>query len=400
MVAKKKHDKKDKHEKHEKHDDFSTLDSFDDGFGALPHREDDDPQDSVQNANDPFAPDYSDDHPFAHSSGSGRLYSDDEQDHGGELPTLDDADFGRSASHNHTGALSSDFDERLDEAFGKAGEERLASDDEWFDAEEKAWNSPRDQYSSMEEERLLTESLRKRKRMIRIIVVLAVIVAICTIAILVVSHRNATSATSSKQQSITVTNDQSSNSSTVAKATIPNLVNLFGKTTDEVLETLGSQASLGSAESDSESQGIMIKFAPNENTSTSETSSAKLYLIEDSSGKVIETNYSVTLDDLGYTNDSFSSTIADTAFIEKTLKTAGASVSNLTLQQPDASSYQTMGTNASGTEYVQKEEYSFSGSTNLTTPSKWSLKFTFDHSVSASTKSSKSLTRVMSIDLS
>lgn len=380
--------------KHDEKDGFSSLDAFDEGFGAMPHREDSDPGDSV--VNDPYAPDYSNDHPFEEPPGGTSAANASSRLEG--LPALNDADVGRSASRSHTGALASDFDDQLDAAFGKAGQERFV-DDDFFAAEEEAWNNPQTQYASMEEERELEESLRKRKRLIRAIVILVVLAILCVGGLMLYS-KSVMARTSSKQQDISVSNDQTSASSTVAKATIPNLVALYGKNTDEVLAALGSSASLSTSEADASSQSVTIKFAPNENTSTAETSSAKLYLIEDSSGNVNDITYSATLDDLGYINDSFSQTLADTAFIEKTLKAAGANVSNLTLQQPDASSYQTMGTSSQGTQYVQTEEYTFSGSTNVSAPANWSVKFTFDHSVSAETKTSKSLTRLMTIHLS
>ena len=395
-------------------DGFSSIDSFDDEFGAIPHREDDDPDDSF--ANDPFAPDYSDDHPFrtyarerdARMSGAGVPLGDEplpehvdslanaKANSGMEdedLPTLEAAAAARSSGTRHTGALADDFDSQLDNAFGEHGS--LGELSEQIDA---GWDQVLGTTGQVDDIQSSMDDQSSRDRIKRAISIL-ICVALAIVAVLAVLVFRAGSQSSSSSESLDLVNDKASNSSSPTTASIPNMVDMFGKTTDEVLAQLGDGASLGSSESDDSSQGIVIRFASTEEGST-ENSSAKLYLVEDSSGRVNQVSYSVDLDDLGYTNDSFISVITDSGFVSSVLKSAGCDSASVSLQAPDPASYQTMGTNSLGVQYVEKEQYTLSGATNKSTPSQWQMAVTFDHSVVAMTHSAKGLTRTMSITLS
>ena len=399
-----------KHRHDEASDDFSSLDAFDD-FGAIPHRENDDKNDSIVGT-DPFAPDYSDDHPFqtygasggAKLSGAGVYMGEGpaprhvdslaeaKKLHGtdADLPTLADAAAARSSGTRHTGALSDDFDRQLDHAFGEDGAEGFFSrgEDEETGAHADAASAI---HSSIDDQ--------NRQRHLRRGILVCIVVSVAIVVGVFVASLRARQDVRPVRDPMADLDDVSSISTSATPTTIPNLVDMFGKTTDEVLADLGPAASLATSDSDDTTQGVMINFASGAGDDVT-ASSAKLYLVEDSSGHVQEVSYSIDLDDLAYVNDSFSAAITDAGFVNSTLKAAGLTAPSVSLSAPDPSQYQTMDTSSSGVEYVETERYELSGATNLVNPTDWKITLTYDHSVSAETRNAKSLTRTMTIDLS
>ena len=264
-----------------------------------------------------------------------------------------------------------------------------------------------------DEERIEKSNRSRRKLIVVIIICLALAIGLVAGALYYIKLNGAPKTVFSKTP-ITAVDDAVKNSATKSTK-VPALCSFIGKTTDEVLASIGSTATLMSVSAVTPDANnptitqladitIAADSAGNESSgakaATSTKNPAELYLSLDAAGKVVKAYYRVSLSALGNTSTSFGAVLANMDFIGSTLKSAGVTVNGLALTQPDPTKYQTFTTDSTGAQKVSKEQYTYTGSTNLTTaPKVWEVTFIFDYSITAATGDTGDASRMMYINI-
>lgn len=246
---------------------------------------------------------------------------------------------------------------------------------------------------------------RKSRRTRRLLIVAVALLLVCVAAgvgfgIYYLTQQEAPASSTGKDLPST-TGDATVKAKVVS--TVPGLSGFFGETVDQVLSKLGSPAALASTVDATDPTvpavvrlaevDIAAKDASSSQSSKGGASSgafrgARLYLSLDADGKVVKTNYSVPLGNLGNTDMLFADLLVDRAFLQDTLRVIGVSGSSYEPPIPDVSSYQTFGVGTDGKQMVTKESYTYSGQTGLdSAPMTWSITYTFDHTIGATSTS-------------
>ncbi len=242
----------------------------------------------------------------------------------------------------------------------------------------------------VDDSRVHESNKARRKYIILIIICFVIVAAIIGAAIFFVQQNRAASKAGTGQIEVVDENSSASKPTT----TVPNLVQLFGKTPDEALAALGSKASVSSTAAGTTT---IVIASDNGNTTTNPTN---VYLGLDAEGRTSEVIYNVSFESLGNATMSFAKVLADTAFLSKTLTSVGIDPATANFALPDATAYETRTTAANGTSVVTKEEYSYSGQTGSeTAPTAWEMMITFDRSSATGTSSATAMTRSLKVHL-
>lgn len=163
-------------------------------------------------------------------------------------------------------------------------------------------------------------------------------------------------------QDVIETTTSRSSSETSAKTDAPDLVSLFGKTSDEAIAAIGHGALVtANRPVDDASSAIKtnLNVALTEEPADSKTGTPTVYLGLDKDGKVIQVGYSASASALGFGSLSFADAIGTEHVIEKTLAKIGVDVPEGTVVLPtDKATYSTY---ASDGTTVVKERCSFEG---------------------------------------
>ncbi|NTU88395.1 MAG: hypothetical protein HGA54_00570 [Actinobacteria bacterium] len=264
-----------------------------------------------------------------------------------------------------------------------------------------------------DEERI--EKSNKSRRKLIVVIVFCFALAILLIAgALYYIKQSSTPKTEVTNAPITAVDDAVEDAATVTTK-VPALTSFIGKTTDEVLASLGSVATLMSvsavtpdASNPTITQLADITIAADSTgdgsnvakVTTSTKNPAELYLSLDAAGKVVKAYYRVSLDALGNTSTSFETVLSDMDFIGSALKGAGVVVNDLALVLPEPAQYQTVATDTTGAQKISKEQYTYTGATNLTSaPTVWEVTLSFDYSITAATGDSGDASRMMYINI-
>ena len=239
-----------------------------------------------------------------------------------------------------------------------------------------------------------TPKMRKSRRTRRILIVLIVLLLAGLAALGYFAYR---SFTESQLQAAQHTQEQTAapkdeydsgvaadvaNQQAAVKADVPDLSQIMGMTQDEAVAALKRGAQVSSSNDASEDEGAIKKHV--NVTLTEEPSDSRgvttptVYLGLDADGKVIQAGYSASAAVLGYGSVSFDDAVSNEHIIEKTLKMIGVDVPEGTATLPD--SKDAYSTYASDGTTVMKENYSFSGTSELnSSPCSWSAVLSYDY---------------------
>lgn len=153
-------------------------------------------------------------------------------------------------------------------------------------------------------------------------------------------------------------------SASTKDTTVPNLMNLLGKTEDEAVQALGSGATVTQdLEISDETSPMMnrVTVVLTEEPIDTKSGVPTVYLGLDTEGKVVIAGYSAATASLGYGTLSFADVVINEHVVERTLSEAGLNLPEGTVELPESSSYSTF---ASDGNTLVKEQCAFDGSTN------------------------------------
>lgn len=212
--------------------------------------------------------------------------------------------------------------------------------------------------------------IQRSSRMRKLYVVIIILLVIAAIAIGFLAFQMIRTADNSATQQTQVTstditevgegNDTKDNDT--PKTTVPNLVELLGKTRKQAIEMIGHGAEVASEKKVKERGNPIrreLRVVLTDEPSDSRSGAPTVYLSLNKDGKVIHCGYSVSTSSLGYGSASFSDTVESEHIVENTLGEAGLNVELGSAVLPkDATKYSSYSSDGST---VTKEYYSFSG---------------------------------------
>ena len=238
---------------------------------------------------------------------------------------------------------------------------------------------------------------RKSRRMRKILIAVIVLVILILIALGVLTYawmqesRNIavqqvqSQAESELEESLS--GDVSDESDSTEKVTdVPDLVSLLGMTQDEVVEAVGSGATV-TRESEVNEEGNPVKtsvtIALTDEPADSRSGTPSVYLGLDEDGAVVKAGYSVATSSLGYGSLSFADAVETEHIIEETLAEAGVDIDSDDVELPeDRDSYTSY--DSDGTT-VTKESCTFSGTAEIDGEEhEWSAQLLYDYTTANS----------------
>lgn len=212
--------------------------------------------------------------------------------------------------------------------------------------------------------------IQRSSRMRKLYVVIIILLVIAAVAIGFLAFQMIRTADNSATQQTQVAstdltevgegNDTKDNDT--PKTTVPNIVELLGKTRKQAIEMIGHGAEVASEKKVKEKGNPIrreLRVVLTDEPSDSRSGAPTVYLSLNKDGKVIHCGYSVSTSSLGYGSASFSDTVESEHIVENTLGEAGLNVELGSAVLPkDATEYSSYSSDGST---VTKEYYSFSG---------------------------------------
>ncbi|MBQ6585191.1 MAG: hypothetical protein IJH83_00100 [Coriobacteriales bacterium] len=265
-----------------------------------------------------------------------------------------------------------------------------------------------------QEQAQLEEREKKSKRsrillIVGIVLIAALLVAGIVLGIGYISKHGQEAGNQTPAANVTVL-DPATDTGTVnstAVTQVPKLASFIGMDGDQAIKSLGdlvmySDTSDTTDESNPAiTQITEIKVAPTGSTADDSFASgaATVYLSQDSSGKVLEVYYVVSLDALGNGERNFGLLLKDSAFFESCMTSAGVKCNASSFPVPtDASAYEIYADDGNGGKALSKSRYSWTNGTGEDSPSTWTLGVSFDYSLTSDTPTVTN--RLLSISIS
>lgn len=216
---------------------------------------------------------------------------------------------------------------------------------------------------------------QKRSRRMRRILIVVVLLLLALLAALayfgwhlyqesrVVVEAETTEVTTEVEQAAGTEEEATDTGSASTKnTTVPNLMNLLGKTEDEAVRVLGAGATVTQdLEIVDETSPMMnrVTVVLTEEPVDTKSGVPTVYLGLDTAGKVVMAGYSAATASLGYGTLSFADVVTNEHVVERTLSEAGLQLADGTVTLPESSSYSTF---ASDGKTLVKEQCAFDGS--------------------------------------
>lgn len=212
--------------------------------------------------------------------------------------------------------------------------------------------------------------IQRSSKMRKLYVVIIILLVIVVVAIgFFAANIIWTADNSATQQTQTASTDlaqagegDDTKESDTPKTTVPNLVELLGKTRKQAVEMIGHGAEVVSSRKVKEEGSDIrreVRVELTDEPADSRSGAPTVYLSLNKAGKVVHAGYSVAISSLGYGSASFSDTIESEHIVENTLGEAGLSVELGSAVLPeDVTKYSKYSSDGST---VTKEYYSFSG---------------------------------------
>lgn len=212
----------------------------------------------------------------------------------------------------------------------------------------------------------IQRSSKMRKLYVVIIILLVVaVVAIGFLAanIIWTADNSATQQTQTTSTDLTqVGEGDDTKDSDTPKTTVPNLVELLGKSRKQAIEMIGHGAEVVSSRKVKEEDSDIrreVRIELTDEPADSRSGAPTVYLSLNKAGKVVHAGYSVAISSLGYGSASFGDTVESEHIVENTLGEAGLNVELGSAVLPeDVTEYSKYSSDGST---VTKEYYSFSG---------------------------------------
>ena len=238
---------------------------------------------------------------------------------------------------------------------------------------------------------------RKSRRMRRILIAVIVLVILILVALGVLTYawmqesKNIAVQQLQSQEAAeleeSLSGDVSDDSGETEKVTdVPDLVSLLGMTEDEVVEAVGSGATV-TRESEVNEEGNPVKtsvtIALTDEPADSRSGTPSVYLGLDEDGTVVKAGYSVATSSLGYGSLSFSDAVETEHIVEETLAEAGVDIDSDDVELPeDRDSYTSY--DSDGTT-VTKESCTFEGTAEIDGKEhEWSAQLLYDYTTANS----------------
>lgn len=245
-------------------------------------------------------------------------------------------------------------------------------------------------------------------RKLYVVIIILLIIAVVAIGFLAFQMIRTADNSATQQTQVTSTdlteagegNDTKDNDK--PKTTVPNIVELLGKTKNQAIELIGHGAEVVSNRKVKERGNPIrreLRIELTDEPSDSRAGAPTVYLSLNKDGKVIHSGYSVSTSSLGYGSASFSDTVESEHIIENTLGEAGLSVELGSAVLPeDATKYSSYSSDGST---VTKENCSFSGTGTANGKTyNWEAVLSYDYTVANASENLKDTLRTIFIYVS
>lgn len=252
----------------------------------------------------------------------------------------------------------------------------------------------RGRHKNRKQKPVLSAPQKKSRRMRRVLIIV-VILLVALIGALgysiwafieesqnIASQQTLEQLNSQEVDSLGQSGDTNDASTATAKTTeVPDLTVLLGLTEDEAIDTLKRGATVsGTREVNEEDNPVKtsLTVALTDEPADSRLGTPTVYLGLDEDGAIVMAGYSAATSALGYGALSFTDAVENDKIVEKTLKEAGITVEEGTVELPsDKSEYSTYATD--GKKLVQ-EKCSFNGTSTVDGEERtWSAVLVYDY---------------------
>lgn len=169
--------------------------------------------------------------------------------------------------------------------------------------------------------------------------------------------------------------------------TVPNLVELLGKTSDDAIGLVGRGASVSMEREVSEAGSAIVKevrLSLNDEPADARIGVPTVYLGLNAAGAIVQAGYSASTSSLGYGSLSFENAVTQEHVIERTLQEAGADVADGSAVLPeDSTVYSTYGPDG---KTLTREYCSFGGTVAVNgVDCVWSAILSYDYNTANAT---------------
>lgn len=252
----------------------------------------------------------------------------------------------------------------------------------------------------------MNKSARMRKVLITVItlLILLIIGMLFYLFQMIQANNNIAVQQTVKSETEAIKSDDTAKSTqtTAKKTTVPNLIELLGKTQDAAVKELGEGAQITRTIPVNEEGNPVkndVQVALTAEPADTRSGTPTVYLSLDEAGNIIQVGYSAATSSLGYGTISFADAVEKENVIEKTLEDAGLTVqvgsAKLPTDKGAYSSYDTDGTT------ITKEYFNFSGTgTALGEQYKWESILSYDYSMANATDNLNDTIRTIYIYIS